>query len=103
LPDAGINLDPVLWKDLPFPNYGDPRSKSTNTSNGPGTGGGVGTGKGTGIGEGTGPAWGPAMMETPAVETILVVAAAVAERTGTIRVRTSTEYFDKPKSPRVRE
>jgi TonB family protein len=59
LPDAGINLDPVLWKDLPFPNYGDPRSKSTNTSNGPGTGGGVGTGQGTGIGKGTGPGVGP--------------------------------------------
>lgn len=59
LPEAGINLDPVLFKDLPFPNYGDPRSKSTTPSNGPGTGGGVGTGKGTGIGEGTGPGIGP--------------------------------------------
>ncbi len=59
LPDAGINLDPVLWKDLPFPNYGDPRSKSTVASNGTGEGGGVGNGKGTGIGEGTGPGVGP--------------------------------------------
>jgi TonB family protein len=50
--DAGINLDPVLWKDLPYPNYGDPRSKSTVASNGPGTGGGVGTGDGTGVGKG---------------------------------------------------
>ena len=52
LPDAGINIDPVLWKDLPYPNYGDPRSKSTTPSNGPGQGGGVGTGNGTGVGEG---------------------------------------------------
>lgn len=52
LPAAGINLDPVLWKDLPYPNYGDPRSKSTTPSNGPGQGGGVGTGNGTGVGEG---------------------------------------------------
>src|SRR2546423_7094145 len=36
LPAAGIDIDPVLWKDLPFPNYGDPRSKSTTASNGPG-------------------------------------------------------------------
>jgi TonB family protein len=59
LPDAGINLDPVLYKDLPFPNYGDPRSKSTMNSNGPGSGGGFGAGKGTGIGPGTGPGVGP--------------------------------------------
>jgi TonB family protein len=52
LPDAGINLDPVLWKDLPYPNYGDPRAKSTTPSNGPGEGGGIGTSKGTGIGSG---------------------------------------------------
>lgn len=52
LPAAGIEIDPVLWKDLPFPNYGDPRSKSVTPSNGPGDAGGVGTGKGTGIGEG---------------------------------------------------
>ena len=32
LPAAGIDIDPVLWKDLPFPNYGDPRSKSTVAS-----------------------------------------------------------------------
>ena len=52
LPAAGINLDPVLWKDLPYPNYGDPRAKSTTPSNGPGVDGGVGTGKGTGVGPG---------------------------------------------------
>lgn len=59
LPAAGIDIDPVLWKDLPFPNYGDPRSKSTTPSNGPGDGGGVGTGKGIGIGEGEGTGFGP--------------------------------------------
>jgi TonB family protein len=52
LPAAGINLDPVLWKDLPYPNYGDPKAKSTTPSNGPGVDGGVGTGKGTGVGPG---------------------------------------------------
>jgi len=59
LPAGGVDLDPVLWKDLPFPNYGDPRSKSTVPSNGPGEGGGVGTGKGPGIGEGEGAGFGP--------------------------------------------
>ncbi len=59
LPAAGIDIDPVLWKDLPFPNYGDPRSKSTVASNGPGEGGGVGTNQGPGIGEGNGPGFGP--------------------------------------------
>jgi TonB family protein len=59
LPDAGIDIDPVLWKDLPNPNYGDPRSKSTTPSNGSGDGGGVGTSKGTGIGEGEDNGFGP--------------------------------------------
>jgi TonB family protein len=59
LPAAGIDIDPVLWKELPFPNYGDPRSKSTTPSNGPGADGGVGTGKGQGIGEGENNGFGP--------------------------------------------
>jgi TonB family protein len=59
LPDAGIEIDPVLWKDLRYPNYGDPRSKSTTPSNGSGEGGSVGTGKGTGIGEGEDNGFGP--------------------------------------------
>jgi TonB family protein len=59
LPAAGINIDPVLWKDLPYPNYGDPRSKSTTPSNGPGEDGGVGTGKGTGVGPGENNGVGP--------------------------------------------
>ena len=58
LSSAGLDIDPALWKDLKFTSYGDPRSKSTTPSNGPGDGGGVGTGKGTGIGEGEGPGFG---------------------------------------------
>jgi TonB family protein len=59
LPEAGLNIDPVLWKDLPYRDYGDPRSKSPVPSNGPGEGGGVGNGKGQGIGEGDGTGFGP--------------------------------------------
>ena len=59
LPDAGIDLDPALWKNLWLSSYGDPRSKSSTPSNGSGDGGGVGTGNGTGIGEGEGPGFGP--------------------------------------------
>lgn len=59
LPDAGIDIDPVLWRKLSFSSYGDPRSKSIVPSNGPGNGGGVGTNEGTGIGEGNGPGFGP--------------------------------------------
>jgi TonB family protein len=59
LPDAGVDIDPALWKNLSFTSYGDPRSKSTTPSNGPGNGGGVGTNNGTGIGEGDGPGFGP--------------------------------------------
>jgi TonB family protein len=59
LPDAGIDIDPALWRRLSFSSYGDPRSKSTTPSNGPGNGGGVGTNNGTGIGEGNGPGFGP--------------------------------------------
>ena len=55
LPEAGIDIDPALWKDLKAPVYGDPRSKSETESKGPGDGEGIGTGKGLGIGEGDGP------------------------------------------------
>lgn len=54
LPAAGIDIDPVLYRPLPFPNYGDPRSNATTPSNGPGTGGGIGTNRGLGIGDGDG-------------------------------------------------
>jgi TonB family protein len=59
LPDAGIDIDAALWRSLSFTSYGDPRSKSTTPSNGPGEGGGIGTNKGAGIGEGDGPGFGP--------------------------------------------
>jgi TonB family protein len=59
LPEAGIDIDPALWKNLELSSYGDPRSKSNTPSNGPGKDGGVGTGKGTGIGEGDGAGFGP--------------------------------------------
>jgi TonB family protein len=59
LPDAGIDIDPALWKNLSLTSYGDPRSKSTTPSNGPGNGGGVGKNNGTGVGEGDGPGFGP--------------------------------------------
>jgi len=59
LPDAGIDIDAALWRNLSLSSYGDPRSKSTTPSNGPGEGGGVGTNNGTGIGEGDGPGFGP--------------------------------------------
>jgi TonB family protein len=59
LPEAGLDIDPALWRKLSFTSYGDPRSKSTAPSNGSGDGGGVGTGSGTGIGEGNGPGFGP--------------------------------------------
>jgi TonB family protein len=59
LPTAGFDLDPALYKDLPFDRYGDPRSKSKETSAGPGNGNGIGTGTGAGIGEGEGTGFGP--------------------------------------------
>ena len=59
LPVAGIDVDPLLWKNLAMATYGDPRSTSAVPSNGPGTEGGMGTMRGTGIGEGKGPGFGP--------------------------------------------
>lgn len=50
---AGVDMDPALWKNLPFVAFGDPRSKSIATSNGPGDGDGVGTNKGLGVGDGS--------------------------------------------------
>jgi TonB family protein len=58
LPEAGIDIDPALWRKLSLSSYGDPRSNSSTPSNGPGNGGGVGTNNGTGIGEGNGPGFG---------------------------------------------
>jgi protein TonB len=59
LPAAGLDIDPALWRNLAFTSYGDPRSKFTVASNGPGDGNGVGTNNGTGIGDGNGPGFGP--------------------------------------------
>jgi TonB family protein len=60
LPVAGIDIDPALWKNLPAPVYGDPRSASSVPSGGPGDKGGMGTNDGSGIGEGVrGPGFGP--------------------------------------------
>ncbi len=59
LPAAGINIDPALYKNLPYDRFGDPRSKSTATSAGPGSGNGLGNGTGAGIGEGDGQGFGP--------------------------------------------
>ncbi|MGH9930883.1 MAG: energy transducer TonB [Pyrinomonadaceae bacterium] len=52
LPAAGIDIDPALWKNLAGVVYGDPRSKSSAPSNGPGDLGGMGNGNGQGVGEG---------------------------------------------------
>ncbi|HEV7375762.1 MAG TPA: energy transducer TonB [Pyrinomonadaceae bacterium] len=59
LPVAGINIDPALYKNLPYDRFGDPRSKSQATSAGTGTGNGLGNGTGAGIGEGDGQGFGP--------------------------------------------
>jgi TonB family protein len=59
LPAAGINIDPALYRNLPYDRFGDPRSQSTATSAGPGTGNGLGNGTGAGIGEGNGQGVGP--------------------------------------------
>jgi protein TonB len=59
LPMAGINIDPALYKNLPYDRFGDPRSQSQATSAGPGTGNGLGNGTGAGIGPGDGQGYGP--------------------------------------------
>ncbi|HYP51969.1 MAG TPA: energy transducer TonB [Pyrinomonadaceae bacterium] len=55
-----IDADPALFPpdNRPIP-YGDPKSRSTETSAGPGTGGGIGTGTGGGVGSGDGGGVGP--------------------------------------------
>jgi TonB family protein len=57
---ATVVADPMLVPpDARVLNYGDPKSKSLETSSGPGTGNGIGTGKGGGIGPGEGGGIGP--------------------------------------------
>lgn len=53
LPAAGIDIDPLLWRDIKYSVYGDPRSQSTTPSNGPGDDGGMGNNRGFGVGEGS--------------------------------------------------
>src|SRR5436189_850988 len=57
---ATLDADPVLFPpDTRQLNYGDPKSKSTNPSSGPGTGNGIGSGVGGGVGSGNGGGYGP--------------------------------------------
>ena len=57
---ASIDADPVLFPPDPRPlPYGDPKSKSTDPSQGPGKGGGIGTGSGLGVGSGENGGVGP--------------------------------------------
>jgi len=53
LPVAGIDIDPLLWRDIKYPVYGVPNSRSETPSNGPGNGGGMGPNEGLGIGNGS--------------------------------------------------
>src|SRR5712692_1707421 len=57
---ATLDADPVLFPpDTRNLNYGDPKSRSTTPSSGPGTGNGIGPGKGGGVGPGSGGGYGP--------------------------------------------
>jgi TonB family protein len=57
---AQLDADPVLFPpDTRNLSYGDPKSKSTTPSSGPGTGNGIGTGQGGGVGSGEGGGYGP--------------------------------------------
>jgi len=57
---ASLVADPMLIPpDARVLPYGDPKSKSTDLSSGPGTGNGIGTGTGGGIGPGEGGGFGP--------------------------------------------
>lgn len=57
---ATVVADPMLVPpDARVLAYGDPKSKSTDPSSGPGTGNGIGTGRGGGIGPGEGGGIGP--------------------------------------------
>jgi protein TonB len=57
---ASLDADPALFPpDTRNLSYGDPKSKSTTPSSGPGTGNGIGTGTGGGVGPGEGGGYGP--------------------------------------------
>ena len=56
---ATLDADPALFPpDTRQLNYGDPKSKSTTPSSGPGTGNGIGSGTGGGVGPGSGGGYG---------------------------------------------
>lgn len=54
LPAAGVDIDPLLWRDIKYPKFGDPNSRSIIPSNGPGQNGGMGNNEGFGVGNGRG-------------------------------------------------
>jgi TonB family protein len=57
---ATIDADKVLFPpDARNLNYGDPKSRSTTPSSGPGSGNGIGSGNGGGVGPGNGGGYGP--------------------------------------------
>jgi TonB family protein len=57
---ATLDADPALFPpDTRQLQYGDPKSKSTTPSSGPGTGNGIGSGNGGGVGPGNGGGYGP--------------------------------------------
>jgi protein TonB len=57
---ATLDADPALFPpDQRQLAYGDPKSKSTTPSSGPGTGNGIGNGTGGGVGPGEGGGYGP--------------------------------------------
>jgi TonB family protein len=57
---ATVNADPLLVPpDARVLPYGDPKSRSTTPSSGPGSGNGIGSGTGTGVGSGEGNGVGP--------------------------------------------
>lgn len=57
---ATLQADPVLFPPDPRPlPYGDPKSKATELSSGPGSGKGIGDGQGGGVGPGSGTGYGP--------------------------------------------
>ena len=65
-PNPKLLMEPTLigQPDMKLPNvdmnvWGDPLSKFSALSNGPGSGGGIGSGSGGGIGPGRGPGYGP--------------------------------------------
>ncbi len=57
---ATLDADPALFPpDQRQLQYGDPKSRSTTPSSGPGTGNGIGSGNGGGVGSGNGGGYGP--------------------------------------------